>query len=142
MTRIRPNSGANEAQVAQTEAALRAAAEINSATQKSYPRLRNGVSGTLTSANSGRKLRPRRSLRLRRTSPRCRTHTNVDEADVGRVALGQDVEFSVDAYPDRIFHGAISQIRIAPITVQNVVTYDVVITVDNADLNLKPWYDR
>jgi HlyD family secretion protein len=54
------------------------------------------------------------------------------------VALGQKVEFSVDAYPDRTFHGVVSQIRIAPITVQNVVTYDVVITVDNEDLKLKP----
>ena len=64
--------------------------------------------------------------------------TNVDEADIGRVKVSQDVEFSVDAYPDRTFHGTVKQIRIAPIVVQNVVTYDVVITVDNTDLKLMP----
>ncbi len=64
--------------------------------------------------------------------------TNVDEADIGRVKVPQDVEFTVDAYPDRTFHGAVRQIRIAPIVVQNVVTYDVVITVDNTDLKLMP----
>jgi HlyD family secretion protein len=64
--------------------------------------------------------------------------TNVDEADIGRVKVPQDVEFTVDAYPDRTFHGAVKQIRIAPIIVQNVVTYDVVITVDNTDLKLMP----
>ncbi len=64
--------------------------------------------------------------------------TNVDEADIGRVKVGQAVEFNVDAYPDRIFHGTVKQIRIAPIIVQNVVTYDVVITVDNTDMLLMP----
>ena len=64
--------------------------------------------------------------------------TNVDEADIGRVQVGQEVEFTVDAYPDRIFLGRVKQIRIAPIIVQNVVTYDVVITVDNTDMKLMP----
>ena len=64
--------------------------------------------------------------------------TSVDEADIGRVKVAQEVEFTVDAYPDRTFHGKVRQIRIAPIVVQNVVTYDVVITVDNADLKLMP----
>ncbi len=64
--------------------------------------------------------------------------TNIDEADIGKIKTGQDVEFSVDAYPDNTFRGIVHQVRIAPITVQNVVTYDVVIKVDNADLRLKP----
>ncbi len=64
--------------------------------------------------------------------------TNIDEADIGKIKIGQDVEFSVDAYPDNTFRGVVDQVRIAPITVQNVVTYDVVIKVDNADLRLKP----
>ncbi len=57
--------------------------------------------------------------------------TNVDEADIGKVKEGQDVEFTVDAYPDITFKGTVSQVRNAPITVQNVVTYDVVVGVDN-----------
>jgi HlyD family secretion protein len=64
--------------------------------------------------------------------------TNIDEADIGKIKTGQDVEFSVDAYPDNTFRGVVDQIRISPIIVQNVVTYDVVIKVDNADLRLKP----
>lgn len=64
--------------------------------------------------------------------------TNVSEADIGKVQVGQDASFSVDAYPGRTFHGAVREIRKAPINVQNVITYDVVIGVDNADLKLFP----
>ncbi len=64
--------------------------------------------------------------------------TNVAEADIGVVTVGQDVEFTVDAYPDVTFRGKVWQIRKAPITVQNVVTYDVVIQVNNEDLKLLP----
>ena len=64
--------------------------------------------------------------------------TNVAEADVGAVEVGQDVDFTVDAFPQRIFHGKVVQVRNAPITVQNVVTYDTVIGVNNPDLKLKP----
>lgn len=64
--------------------------------------------------------------------------TNVDEADIGRVKVGQDVEFNVDAHPERTFRGRVKQVRIAPIIVQNVVTYDVVISVDNGDMKLMP----
>src|SRR5215472_7700415 len=64
--------------------------------------------------------------------------SNVAEADVGVVKVGQDVDFTVDAFPTRTFHGKVVQVRNAPITVQNVVTYDTVIGVDNKDLKLKP----
>ncbi|HEY2615334.1 MAG TPA: efflux RND transporter periplasmic adaptor subunit, partial [Chthoniobacterales bacterium] len=64
--------------------------------------------------------------------------SNVAEADIGVVANDQAVDFTVDAYPTRTFHGKVVQVRNAPITVQNVVTYDTVIGVSNADLKLKP----
>src|SRR5947207_585572 len=64
--------------------------------------------------------------------------SNVAEADVGVVKVGQDVDFTVDAFPSQTFHGKIVQVRNAPITVQNVVTYDTVIGVSNPDLKLKP----
>src|SRR6059036_783974 len=64
--------------------------------------------------------------------------SNVAEADVGVLEVGQDVDFTVDAFPMRTFHGKVVQVRNAPITVQNVVTYDTVIGVNNADLKLKP----
>lgn len=64
--------------------------------------------------------------------------TSVNEADIGRVLNGQPVEFTVDAYGDAVFKGIVHQIRIAPAVVQNVVTYDVVVRVNNPDLKLKP----
>jgi HlyD family secretion protein len=64
--------------------------------------------------------------------------TNVAESDIGVVKVGQEVEFTVDAYPDTTFKGKVWQIRQAPITVQNVVTYDVVIQVNNHELKLMP----
>ena len=63
---------------------------------------------------------------------------NVAEADVGEVEVGKDVDFTVDAFPYRTFHGKVMQVRNAPITVQNVVTYDTVIEVSNPELKLKP----
>jgi HlyD family secretion protein len=65
-------------------------------------------------------------------------NTNVAESDIGLVKVGQDVEFFVDAYPDTLFKGKVWQIRKAPITVQNVVTYDVVVQVNNRDFKLLP----
>ena len=65
-------------------------------------------------------------------------HSNVSEADVGGVAEGKAARFRVDAYPKYFFEGTVTQVRNAPISIQNVVTYDVVITVDNKDLKLKP----
>ena len=62
----------------------------------------------------------------------------VDEADIGGVSEGQAVDFTVDAYPNRTFHGRVTQVRNAPTTSNNVVTYDTVIGVNNADLKLKP----
>ena len=62
----------------------------------------------------------------------------VSEADVGGVVEGQTVEFTVDAYPTRTFHGVVTQVRNSPTTVNNVVTYDAVIGVTNADYKLKP----
>jgi HlyD family secretion protein len=63
---------------------------------------------------------------------------NVAEGDVGGVEEEQNVDFTVDAFPNRTFHGTVVQVRNSPITVQNVVTYDTVISVNNPDLKLKP----
>jgi len=65
-------------------------------------------------------------------------NTNVDEADIGRIQIDQTAEFTVDAYPDLVFSGRVVQIRNSPIIVQSVVSYDVVIRVDNPELKLKP----
>lgn len=65
-------------------------------------------------------------------------HVAVDEADVGQVVAGQVAEFTVDAYPDRRFPATITQVRFAPQTVAGVVTYETLLSVDNADLSLRP----
>jgi HlyD family secretion protein len=64
--------------------------------------------------------------------------SNVAEADIGGVEVGQNVTFNVDAYPYRTFYGKITQVQNSPTTVNNVVTYDCVVGVDNADYKLKP----
>jgi len=64
--------------------------------------------------------------------------TNVSESDIGGITEGKDATFTVDAYPGIPFAGTIRQVRLAPINVQNVVTYNVVVAVDNKDLRLKP----
>ncbi|PWB69668.1 efflux RND transporter periplasmic adaptor subunit [candidate division GN15 bacterium] len=63
---------------------------------------------------------------------------SVDEADVGQVKVGQPVSFRVDAYPDDEFHGSVSQVRLEPVISQNVVTYNVIIDVNNPELKLMP----
>jgi len=65
-------------------------------------------------------------------------YTTVDQADIGRIRVGQNSSFTVDSYPGRTFSGQVSQIRIAPQTVQNVVTYIVVISGANPDQRLLP----
>jgi HlyD family secretion protein len=64
--------------------------------------------------------------------------TNVSESDIGGITEGKEATFTVDAYPGYQFSGTIRQVRLAPINVQNVVTYNVVVGVDNKDLRLKP----
>ncbi len=130
---------AAEAAVAQTEASLQTA-EIN----LRYTKILSPVDGVVVSRNVdvgqtvAASFQTPTLFTIAQDLTKMQVDTNVDEADVGKVELGQAVEFSVDAYPDRTFRGTVSQVRIAPITVQNVVTYDVVIQVDNTDLKLKP----
>jgi HlyD family secretion protein len=62
----------------------------------------------------------------------------VDEADIGQVKTGQNVSFTVDAFPDRQFRGTVEQVRLSATTTNNVVTYPVVVTVDNSDGTLLP----
>ena len=69
---------------------------------------------------------------------RMELQVDVDEADVSRVAVGQDATFTVDAYPSRRFPAKVKEVRFASKTVEGVVTYGVVLTVDNAELLLRP----
>src|SRR5439155_1028511 len=69
---------------------------------------------------------------------RMQVNASVDEADIGNISDQADVKFTVDAYPNDIFRGKISEIRLSPQTVQNVVTYSVILSIENSELRLKP----
>jgi HlyD family secretion protein len=128
-----------KAQVEQTKAALRMAE-----TNLRYATIRSPVNGTVISRNVdvgqtvAASLQAPTLFTIAKNLAEMQVDSNVSEADVGRIAVGQDATFTVDAYPERIFRGKVSEIRNAPIIVQNVVTYDVVILVENKDLKLKP----
>jgi len=129
----------DEAGVAQREAQLRSA-RIN----LGYADIVSPVSGTVVSRN----VTPGQTVAASFQTPtlfliatdltQMQVDTNVSEADIGRVATGQAARFTVTAFPDREFSGTVLQVRQAPQSVQNVVTYDVVVAVSNPDLALKP----
>ena len=127
------------AQIAQAEAALKYA-EIN----LRYTKILSPVNGVVISRNVdvgqtvAASFQTPTLFTIARDLTKMQIDTNVDEADIGNIKAGQDAEFTVDAYPDLTFKGSVWQVRIAPITVQNVVTYDAVIRVDNPGLKLKP----
>lgn len=128
-----------EAQVAQKRAALRQA-EVD----LSHTVIRSPVSGTVISRNVDVGQTVAASLQapvlfsIAQDLSRMEVNIAVDEADVGRVKIGQTVQFSVDAFPGESFQGQVSQIRKAPQTNNNVVTYSVMAAVDNADQRLLP----
>lgn len=129
----------SKAQVAQAEAALKTAQ-----TNLGYTRILSPVNGVVISRNVDIGQTVAASFQtptlfiIAQDLTKMQIDTNVGEADIGNVAEGQDVKFSVDAYPGAPFRGRVLQVRNAPITIQNVVTYDVVIKVDNTGLKLKP----
>jgi HlyD family secretion protein len=130
---------AARAQVQQSRAALTLAE-----TNLHYTRILSPVNGTVISRSIdvgqtvAASFQTPTLFTIAQDLTRMQIDTNVDEADIGRVKVGQAVTFTVDAYPESPFQGEVSEIRNAPITVQNVVTYDVVVKVANPDLKLKP----
>jgi HlyD family secretion protein len=130
---------AAKSQVAQTEAALNL-----TETNLYYTKIVSPVDGIVVSRNVdvgqtvAASFQTPTLFSIAQDLTKMQIDTNVDEADIGKVKVGQDVEFTVDAYPDITFKGKVWQVRNAPITVQNVVTYDVVIIVGNPELKLKP----
>ena len=130
---------AGEGTVAQTRAALQSA-EVNLA----YTNILSPTSGTVISRNVDVGQTVAASLQaptifvIAEDLAKMQVDTSVAEADVGRLKADMSASFIVDAYPGEIFRGRVRQIRNAPQTVQNVVTYDAVIDVDNPELKLKP----
>src|SRR5262245_60543143 len=69
---------------------------------------------------------------------RMQVNASVDEADIGNISSAEDVRFTVDAYPNESFKARIAEIRLSPQTVQNVVTYSVILAIDNSEMKLRP----
>ena len=128
-----------EGNVAQTRAALRSA-EVNLA----YTNIVSPTSGIVISRSVDVGQTVAASLQaptifvIAEDLAKMQVDTSVAEADVGRLRAGMPASFTVDAYPGEVFRGKVRQIRNAPQTVQNVVTYDAVIDVDNPEFKLKP----
>jgi HlyD family secretion protein len=130
---------AAEAQVSQTQAAL-----DFTETNLRYTKILSPVDGIVVSRNVDVGQTVAASFQtptlfyIAQDLTKMQIDTSVDEADIGKIKVGQEVDFNVDAYPDTLFKGAVWQVRISPTTVQNVVTYDVVVQVENKEYKLKP----
>jgi HlyD family secretion protein len=128
-----------QAQVRQKEAALEVA-KIN----LNYTIIRSPIDGIVVARNVdvgqtvAASLQAPTIFTIAQDLTKMQVYTKVDESDVGRIVPGHPVTFKVDAYPKETFQGRVSQIRMNPTRVQNVVTYDAIIDFDNPALKLFP----
>jgi HlyD family secretion protein len=128
-----------QAQVGQAQAALKIAK-----TNLQYTNILSPVDGTVISRSVdvgqtvAASFQTPTLFSIAQELTKMQINTSVDEADIGKIQTGQEVSFTVDAYPDTLFSGKVSEVRNSPTTVSNVVTYDVIIKVDNPQLKLKP----
>ena len=135
----RAQIGVDEATIAQRRAALDAAQ-----VDLGYTDIVSPVDGVVVSRNVDMGQTVAASFQtptlflIARDLTQMQVDTSVSESDVGAAKVGQEATFTVEAYPNRVFHGKVSQLRQAPITVQNVVTYNIVVGVENRDLALLP----
>lgn len=133
------NLQSNEASVKQAEAALRQAI-----TSLSYTKIVSPIDGVVVARQYdigqtvAASFQAPTLFTIAQDLTKMQVATNIDEADIGKIAVGKKATFTVDAFPDRPFKGRISQVRLATQVVQNVVTYPVLIDVDNPELDLKP----
>lgn len=130
---------AAEGSVAQTRGAL-----MQSKTNLRYSIIRSPVDGVVISraVDVGQTVAASFStptlFTIAQDLTKMQIEVSVDEADISRIQLHQKATFTVDSYPEQTFRGKVIQIRSAPIITQNVVTYVVVVNVDNSDMKLKP----
>lgn len=128
-----------QAQMRQKEAAVSVAK-----TNLDYTVIRSPIDGTVVARNVdvgqtvAASLQAPTIFTIAQDLTKMQVYAKVDEGDVGRIKMGQKVTFKVDAFPKEAFRGAVSQIRMNPTRVQNVVTYDTIIDFDNPDRKLYP----
>ena len=131
--------GAQKASIAQAQANYKTAV-----TNLGYTKIIAPVDGTIISRdiNVGQPVaasfQAPELFKIAQDLTKMQIEVNVTEADFGRVKEGQEVEFNLDGYPDTTFKGIVTQVRLDSTTTSNVVTYTVIVSVDNEDLTLKP----
>ncbi len=131
--------GAQKASIAQAQANYKTAV-----TNLGYTKIIAPVDGTIISRdiNVGQPVaasfQAPELFKIAQDLTKMQIEVNVSEADIGRVKENQNVEFNLDGYPDTTFHGIVTQVRLDSTTTSNVVTYTVIVSVDNEDLTLKP----
>jgi len=130
---------ASEAQLAQARASLQL-----TRTNLRYTKILSPVNGTVISRSVdvgqtvAASFQTPTLFTIAQDLTKMQIDASIDEADIGRIETGGPVTFTVDAYPEMTFRGNVSEIRNAPTTVQNVVTYSVIVKVDNQELKLRP----
>jgi HlyD family secretion protein len=138
--------GAAVANVTQAEAQVnqKAAALSVAQTNLNYTIIRSPIDGTVVARNVdvgqtvAASLQAPTIFTIAQDLKKMLVYTKTDESDVGNIKPGKEVTFKVDAFPKETFHGTVSQVRMNPTTVQNVVTYDTMIEFDNPELKLFP----
>src|SRR5437667_8840307 len=143
---VEAQSNASAAQLEQVKAQLeQAQADLNRAQLNlDYCNIYSPVDGVVISRNIdvgqtiAASLQSPTLFSIANDLSRMQVNASVDEADIGNISDQADVKFTVDAYPNDVFRAHISEIRLSPQTVQNVVTYSVILGIDNSDLKLKP----
>ena len=131
--------GAQRASIAQAQANYKTAL-----TNLGYTKIIAPVDGTIISRdiNVGQPVaasfQAPELFKIAQDLTKMQIEVNVSEADIGRVKEGQEAEFNLDGYPDTTFKGIVTQVRLDSTTTSNVVTYTVIVSVDNEDLTLKP----
>ncbi len=143
-SRTAAGQAAAQLKVDQTEVQQRQAALESAEVNLGYTKIVSPVDGTVVSRSITQGQTVAASFQtptlflIATDLTKMQVDTNVSESDIGDIRAGSDATFSVEAFPDRTFAGTVSQVRQAPQTVQNVVTYDVVVSASNPDEALKP----
>lgn len=144
VTRLELDQAVQALKSARAQLAVYEAQATRDRTNLSYTVIRSPVSGVVVSreVNTGQTVaasfQTPTLFKIAENLSKMQIDTNYAEADVGSIKDGQQVNFRVDAFPNRSFHGVVHQVRLNPTTQQNVVTYDVVIAVENIDKSLLP----
>lgn len=144
VTRQDLDSSVQAFKAAEAQVALARAQVARDRTNLSYTVIRSPVSGVVVSRDVdvgqtvAASFQTPTLFKIAQDLSKMQIDSSYAEADVGSIRIGQPAEFRVDAFPNRVFHGVVHQVRLNPTTLQNVVTYDVVVSVDNPDKILLP----